>query len=155
MYAAKDGNVYKNTGSGWQSYNNGSWNQVKPTSASTADQRAAAYNTGAAQQRAEGANVGAAQQRAQDYNRAAGSSMSRPQLQSSDFQGLNQDFQNRQRGAMQSDRFQNFQRSDSGGFGGGFGGGRFGGGDFGGGDRFGGGGFGGGRFGGGGFGRRR
>jgi hypothetical protein len=32
MYAAHDGNVYKNTGSGWQTYNNGSWNQVqKPT----------------------------------------------------------------------------------------------------------------------------
>ena len=32
MYAAHDGNVYKNTGSGWQSYNNGSWNNVqKPT----------------------------------------------------------------------------------------------------------------------------
>lgn len=32
MYASHDGNVYKNTGSGWQSYNNGSWNNVqKPT----------------------------------------------------------------------------------------------------------------------------
>ena len=32
MYAAHDGNVYKNTGSGWQTYNNGSWNNVqKPT----------------------------------------------------------------------------------------------------------------------------
>ncbi len=32
MYAGHDGNVYKNTGSGWQSYNNGSWNNVqKPT----------------------------------------------------------------------------------------------------------------------------
>ena len=28
MYAGHDGNVYKNTGSGWQSYNNGSWNSV-------------------------------------------------------------------------------------------------------------------------------
>ena len=32
MYASHDGNVYKNTGSGWQTYNNGSWNNVnKPT----------------------------------------------------------------------------------------------------------------------------
>src|SRR5262249_45374323 len=28
MYAAHDGNVYKNTGNGWQKYDNGSWNQV-------------------------------------------------------------------------------------------------------------------------------
>src|SRR5213075_2198820 len=28
MYAGHDGNVYKNTGSGWQKYDNGSWNQV-------------------------------------------------------------------------------------------------------------------------------
>ncbi|MBX3354567.1 MAG: hypothetical protein KF724_02590 [Phycisphaeraceae bacterium] len=33
MYAGHDGNVYKNTGDGWESYNNGSWNQVqKPSS---------------------------------------------------------------------------------------------------------------------------
>ena len=35
MYADHNGNVYKNTGSGWQSYNNGSWNNVnKPTTSS-------------------------------------------------------------------------------------------------------------------------
>src|SRR5213080_551158 len=28
MYAGHDGNVYKNTGNGWQKYNNGSWNSV-------------------------------------------------------------------------------------------------------------------------------
>ena len=27
-YADRDGNVYRNTGSGWQSYNNGSWNNL-------------------------------------------------------------------------------------------------------------------------------
>ena len=32
MYAGHDGNVYKNTGSGWEKYDNGSWNTVtKPT----------------------------------------------------------------------------------------------------------------------------
>lgn len=31
-YATHDGNVYKNTGSGWQSYNNGSWNNVNKPS---------------------------------------------------------------------------------------------------------------------------
>src|SRR4029453_5737512 len=28
MYAGHDGNVYKNTGNGWQKYDNGSWNSV-------------------------------------------------------------------------------------------------------------------------------
>src|SRR5437773_4964362 len=33
MYAGHDGNVYKNTGNGWQKYDNGSWNSVnKPSS---------------------------------------------------------------------------------------------------------------------------
>ena len=27
-YASRDGNVYRNTGSGWQTYNNGSWNNT-------------------------------------------------------------------------------------------------------------------------------
>lgn len=75
LYAAKDGNVYKNTGGGWQS--------------------------------AGGSQSG---------------SFTRPQ--SSQMQSLNQDFQNRQRGAAQTESFQNFQRSG----GGGGGGGRFGGG---------------------------
>jgi hypothetical protein len=34
MYAGHDGNVYKNTGSGWQKYNNGSWNSVNSSQAS-------------------------------------------------------------------------------------------------------------------------
>ena len=28
MYATHDGNVYKNTGNGWSSYDNGNWNSV-------------------------------------------------------------------------------------------------------------------------------
>jgi hypothetical protein len=36
-YAGHDGNVYRNTGGGWQTYENGSWNSVsKPTPQSTA-----------------------------------------------------------------------------------------------------------------------
>src|SRR4029077_13271850 len=88
MYAAKDGNVYKNTGSGWQSYNNGGWN-----SAGTAQGQ---------QARSSPATVGAAER-------------------SAPTQEMNQEFQNRQRGAAQTQQFQNMQRS--GGFGGGGGGG--------------------------------
>ena len=29
LYAGRDGNVYRNSGSGWQSYSNGSWNDVQ------------------------------------------------------------------------------------------------------------------------------
>ena len=83
MYAAKDGNVYKNTGSGWQS-----------ASGSNAS-RSSAAASGASQQRAP-------------------------------TQEMNQEAQNRQRGAAQSQQFQNIQRS--GGGGGGFGGGGGGGG---------------------------
>ena len=73
LYAAKDGQIYKNTGDGWHSYNNGSWDSVnKPTPQSRA-----------------GANTAA-----------------RPEMQS-----LNQEWKNRQRGAMQSQQFENFRRS--------------------------------------------
>ena len=95
LYAAKDGNVYKNTGNGWQNAAGGS------------------------------------------ANRSTSQSYTRPQ--SSQMQGLNQDFQNRQRGAMQTQNFDNFQRSGGGGGSWGGGGGRFGGGGGGGGFRGGGG----------------
>ena len=114
MYAAKDGNVYKNTGSGWQSYNsNGNWSSA---------------NASAAQQQARSsANTQQAQQ--------ARSSTAAAAQRSAPTQEMNQEFQNRDRGAAQSQSFQNAQRS--GGDGGGFGGG---GGGFGGGGRGGGGG---------------
>ena len=75
LYAAKDGNVYRNTGSGWESHNNGSWNST---------------------------------------NRPTPQSSSATRQHSSQMQSLNQDFQNRQRGAAQSQRFQNSQRSGGG-----------------------------------------
>ncbi len=35
VYAGHDGNVYRNTGSGWQKYDNGSWNSVQPPDRNT------------------------------------------------------------------------------------------------------------------------
>ncbi|MGB8768208.1 MAG: hypothetical protein WCC92_01230 [Candidatus Korobacteraceae bacterium] len=149
MYAAHDGNVYKNTGSGWQTYNNGSWNNVqKPTTTSAQSNP----NYASAQQKAQSnPNYSADQQKAQQsYNQQHPSSGSasgyHPSSGSSD---LDQEAQDRARGTEQSQRFSQYQHS------GGWGGGdRSGGGDRwgGGGDRWGGGG---GRFGGGGFGGRR
>ena len=114
MYATKDGNVYKNTGNGWQSYNsNGSWNSAN----AQAQQAKSSANTQQAQQARSSSSAAAAQQRAPT-------------------QEMNQEFQNRQRGAAQTQQFQNMQRS--GGYSGGGGAGRSGGG--GGGGRSGGGG---------------
>ncbi len=44
-YAAHDGNVYKNTGSGWQSYNNGSWNNVQKPAGSSSQGQWASHDT--------------------------------------------------------------------------------------------------------------
>ena len=46
MYAAHDGNVYKNTGSGWQKYNNGSWNNVQKPSTTSAQSYAQQHPAG-------------------------------------------------------------------------------------------------------------
>ena len=99
LYAAKDGNVYRNTGSGWESHDNGNWNSTnRPVPQS-------------------------GQTRAQTTSRSG--SYPRPQANSAQTQSLNQEFKNRQRGSAQSQSFQNAQRSGStsgGRFGGGGGG---------------------------------
>lgn len=110
LYAGHDGNVYKNTGSGWQKYSNGNWNTV---------------NTQQAQQQAQQQRQNFQQQRS---TAAQPSSMagnhggqarqgSMGQSGSWNTSNLDSEMQNRQRGAAQS---QNFQRS---GMGGGWGGG--------------------------------
>jgi hypothetical protein len=148
MYASKDGNVYKNTGSSWQKYDNGSWSNVnkpapgtssKVQQQSTGAQRAtAAPNNNAAQNRSSGQpgtqprTAAATPQRTAappaatpQAARPAGQSNppQRPTQQSMTQQAnagaqmratgaadgshrqLNQDMQNRQRGAAQSQRF--------------------------------------------------
>ena len=164
MYAEHDGNVYKNTGNGWDKYDNGSWNSVnKPQP----NWQGAENN-----QQREGSE--SYQQRSSQQESSEASSSNRSAESSSDrssggynrtgsgagggsgSSNLDREAQNRSRGNFSSQRFQNFQRGDGGGFGGdrfgGGGGDRFGGaGGFGGFDRGGGGGFGGfggGRFGG-------
>ena len=153
MYAAHDGNVYKNTGNGWQKYDNGSWNSVnKPQP----NWQGAENN----QQRAGSESYQQRSSQASSYNRSGEGSADRSSSGVDRSGGgggsgdLDREAQNRSRGDFSSQRFQGFQSSgfDRGG-GGGFGGDRFGGGGgfggFGGGDRFGGaGGFSGGRFGG-------
>jgi len=151
MYAGHDGNVYKNTGNGWEKYNNGSWNSVnKPQpnwqGAESSQQRTGSENY---QQRTSAENssnrsgADSNNRSADSYNRSGQGDYNR----GAQTQDLDRQAQNRSRGDFASQRSQDFQRGGFGG-GGGFGGDRFGGGGGFGGDRFGGGGFGGGRFGG-------
>jgi hypothetical protein len=142
MYAGHDGNVYKNTGNGWQKYDNGGWNSVdKPSSspnwsgAENSQQRSGSgdananrasqsgYNRGNQETSRSSGSGGYSRSGSGGYDRSSGGS-------SSEMQNMQREAQNRSRGGQESQRFQDFQR--------------------GGGDRFGGGGFSGGRGGGGG-----
>jgi hypothetical protein len=93
MYATHDGNVYKNTGNGWSSYDNGNWNPVDSS------KNAQAQNYGSSSQ-------ASAQQRAQSSERSGQSAQSR----SSGSSEVDREAQNRQRGASQSQRFSEAQR---------------------------------------------
>lgn len=46
VYAGHDGNVYKNTGDGWQKYDNGSWNDVQKPSGANASSMQHSTTTG-------------------------------------------------------------------------------------------------------------
>jgi hypothetical protein len=131
MYAGHDGNVYKNTGNGWQKYDNGSWNSVnKPqpnwqgaqnsqqkASAQTSEQRS---STSSSYNRSSESSYNRSGE--SSYNRSGGGS-------SSEMQNMQHEAQNRQRGGQESQRFQDFQRGGGDRFGGGGGwGGRSGGG---------------------------
>ena len=109
MYAGRDGNVYRHSGSGWQEYNNGNWNNVDRPNPSTTRQTMNTSERSAASTSANisnRANTSPAQ--------SAASSVQRPS--SGDMQTLNTDLQNRQRGAQNSQRFESTrtaQRSSS------------------------------------------
>ena len=127
MYADHNGNVYQNTGSGWQKYDNGTWNDVNKA---TVQQSAQSYE----QQHPASANPNYSpyQQRGQSYQQSHPSDEG-SYHPSSSYGDLQQDAQNRDRGNLQSQRFSDYQRA-----------GGWGGGDrSGGGDRWGGGGGGG------------
>jgi hypothetical protein len=130
MYAGHDGNVYKNTGDGWQKYNNssGSWNTVNtPENKQQAQQNAQQQKQSYQQQNPNGqANAQQAQQQKQTsqqqrpstaqpstttaQQRPQSASETRPSSTAS-TQSLNSEMQNRQRGSAQAS---NYQRSSSG-----------------------------------------
>jgi hypothetical protein len=95
MYASADGNVYKDTGSGWQKAgSNGSWNSVNSSSAQQHPSSASSYE--------------------QHPSSTSTSSYQHPSS-SSETQGMQQEAQNRQRGEQSSQRYQQ-QRSGGGGY---------------------------------------
>jgi hypothetical protein len=134
MYAAHDGNVYKNTGSGWQSYDNssGNWNSASSSAQqqaqSTQQQRSASGQTTAssAQQQRTGSGQPTASSAQASAQQRAASGQGAAARSGGGFnsQELNQEKQNRQRGAYQSERSQGggWSGRSSGGFSGGGGG---------------------------------
>jgi hypothetical protein len=98
MYAGRNGNVYKNTGSGWSQYGNGSWSSVNSSQGATARDRVQSSD------RSSGTYRASVQDRSSSRSRA-----------SSGFGDVDRDFSSRQRGGASSERYSNFQRSGGGG----------------------------------------
>lgn len=95
-YAAKDGNVYRNTGSGWQSYDNGSWNSVQKPAPTQAQGQQAAAAQASAQQRAQSASAQAGQSAQRQGGWEGGGSRSQQ------FESMQHEAQSRQRGGFQA-----------------------------------------------------
>jgi hypothetical protein len=97
MYASADGNVYKNTGSGWDKYgSNGSWSSVNSSAQQHPSSSASSY---------------------EQHPSSNSSAYSQHPENSSQMQGMQQEAQNRARGEQSSQRYQ--QQRSSGGWGGG------------------------------------
>src|SRR5881227_167006 len=138
MYAGHDGNVYKNTGNGWQKYDNGSWNSVnKPQpnwqGAENNQQKTGSENY---QQRSSAAsNDNRSSASADSYDRSGSGSSNRSGGGGSERSGggdynrsgsgsgdVDREAHTRPRGGQSSQRFQGFQSGgfDRSGGGGGF-----------------------------------
>lgn len=102
MYAGHDGNVYKNTGSGWQKYDNGSWNNVN-----TSQYQQKAQQSAPSYQQQHPTSQAQAQQYRQNTSQYHASG-------NSSTQSLDSDRQNRRSGATQSQRFESGARSSGG-----------------------------------------
>lgn len=123
MYAGKDGNVYKNTGDGWQKYDNGSssWNTANtPENKQQAQQKAQSYqqqypNAQTNAQQAQQQRQADPQQRSSSAQPSATTAQQHPQSTNQarssstmSTQSLNSEMQNRQRGSA---RTANYERS--------------------------------------------
>ncbi len=96
LYAGHDGNVYRNTGSGWQKYDNGGWNSVNtPQPVQPAANKQSTTTT-------------APRSNAQPRPASTQQSIGAPRTATMSTATLNAEMQNRQRGSVQA---QNWQRS--------------------------------------------
>lgn len=116
MYASHDGNVYKNTGSGWQKYDNGNWVPVdkppKQSSQSASQQGATGRQTSSYKQGqtssqgrqypGQGTIPQGQTYQQQGQQRTSGGEQ---------MEGLQTEAQNRQRGEQWSQRSQQYERS--------------------------------------------
>jgi hypothetical protein len=109
VYAGNDGNAYRKDANGsWSKYDNGQWNSVDSSAAKQNFQNAHPN----AQQSANSAREARATTQAGGVNGRLGGAQS---VQPQTLQGLDRSAESRQRGQVQTQRFQNFHR---GGFGG-------------------------------------
>ena len=108
MYASHDGNVYKNTGSGWQQSNgSGGWSSVNTPTQASAQQKSQSY-----EQQHPSSSGSSAGSHPSSYSGSSASSHSGAP------EGMQQEAQNRQRGEQSSQRYQQQSRGYSGGGGG-------------------------------------
>jgi hypothetical protein len=102
-YVGHDGNVYRRDSSGnWSQYNSGNWNHVD-----TSNAQAQAQQKMQNAQQNHGQNLGSTRQ--------APATQKPVNVQPDVMNGLNRSAQSRQRGEMQTQRFQNFHRGGGGG----------------------------------------
>jgi len=122
-YAGNDGNVYRKDSNGsWSKYDNGNWNSVDTGAAKQQAQQKFNTNHPNAQQNAQTLqqNHPNAQQNVQNVRQSAGGNLGgetrSPSLYGNGtMQGLNRSSAARQRGQMQTGRFQNMHRMGGGG----------------------------------------
>ena len=112
VYAGADGNVYKKTDSGWQKYDNGSWNSVDKSAAQRSASSTGAAS-GATQTSAAQRGAASSQPRPAGQGSAAGGA-----AQGSRFEGMGQLEQDRGARTMGSTRQQQFESMRGGGAGG-------------------------------------
>ncbi len=119
IYAGKDGNAYKKTDTGWQQYENGSWNPVD-TSAAKANAQSKAQSAGATGQRAQSGQASTTSPGAQrdrsstDTSSIAQTGQKASTVQSGELQSLDRDAKARQQGTERTQKYQRQSRSSEG-----------------------------------------
>jgi hypothetical protein len=108
VYAGNDGNVYRKDSSGsWSKYDNGNWNSVDTSAAKQQVQQNLQNNHPQAQQNLDNARQQKGSQAPSLYGEGRNNT---PQVSPGTMDGLNRSAESRQRGQMQSQRYQNFRR---------------------------------------------